>query len=124
MTKRNQMYRCPVCGQIVEVVNPAAGKLVCCGQPMELLQENTTDAAHEKHVPQISRTTGGYVVTVGSQLHPMLLEHHIEWIELLTPEGIMREHLQPGQKPEATFCTEAEAIAARAYCNLHGLWKR
>ena len=123
MTKQREIYRCPVCGNMVEVLNPGAGELVCGGKPMILLQENTTDAAQEKHVPVVEKTADGYRVKVGSVEHPMLDEHFIQWIELLTPKSVLRRELKPGCKPEATFITNEECLCARAYCNLHGMWK-
>ena len=123
MTKLKEIYRCPVCGNIVEVLNAGAGELVCCGKPMILLKENTTDAAQEKHVPAVEKTSNGYHVRVGSVEHPMLNEHYIQWIELLTPKSVLRCELKPGCKPEATFFTNEECLCAREYCNLHGLWK-
>ena len=105
MTKQREIYRCPVCGNMVEVLNPGAGELVCCGKPMILLQENTTDAAQEKHVPVVEKTADGYRVKVGSVEHPMLDEHFIQWIELLTPKSVLTRELKPGCKPEATFIT-------------------
>ena len=95
MTKLREIYRCPVCGNIVEVLNAGAGELVCCGKPMILLKENTTDAAQEKHVPVVEKTTNGYHVRVGSVEHPMLNEHYIQWIELLTPKSVLRCELKP-----------------------------
>ena len=123
MTKQKEVYRCAICGNIVEVIHPAGGTLSCCGQPMGLLTENTTDAAQEKHVPVIEKTDGGYKVTVGSIEHPMLPEHHIEWIELITENKVLRKYLKPGEKPVATFMTDENDVTAREYCNLHGLWK-
>ena len=117
MTKLREIYRCPVCGNMVEVLNPGAGELVCCGKPMMLLKENTTDAA------QVEKTDFGYRVKVGSVNHPMLDEHYIQWIELLTPSSVLRQELKPGCKPEASFFTNEECLCAREYCNLHGLWK-
>lgn len=96
---------------------------MCCGKPMELLAENTTDAALEKHVPVVEKIAGGYRVRVGSIAHPMQPEHYIQWIELLTPCGVMRKWLKPGDAPEAVFMTDAEEVEVREYCNLHGLWK-
>lgn len=123
MTEKNQVYRCAVCGNIVEVAHAAGGTLTCCGQPMKLLKENTTDGAREKHVPVIEKISGGYRVQVGSTLHPMLPEHHIEWIELQAGPLLMRHYLEPGEQPVATFMTDATEVTAREYCNLHGLWK-
>ncbi|MCD8282904.1 MAG: desulfoferrodoxin, partial [Prevotella sp.] len=94
-----------------------------CGQPMQLLKENTTDAATEKHVPVVEKTADGYRVTVGSVLHPMTPEHYIEWIELVTPGGVLRKKLTPNDTPVAEFKTEAAEVTAREFCNLHGLWK-
>lgn len=127
MTQRKQVYRCPVCGNIVEVLNPGAGTLVCCGKPMDLLAENTTDAAQEKHVPVVTRTEKGFKVAVGSVAHPMEEKHLIQWIELVTVAGTYRKYLNPGEAPEAEFVVSEEEAAgevyAREYCNLHGLWK-
>ena len=123
MAKLLGVYKCGVCGNIVEAVHEGAGELVCCGQPMTLLEENVTDAAQEKHVPVIEKTDTGYLVKVGSVAHPMLDEHHIEWIELLADGRAYRQFLKPGDAPEATFCIEATEVTAREYCNLHGLWK-
>jgi superoxide reductase len=124
MTILNQVYKCPICGNIVAVVHAGGGELVCCGQPMILQTENTTDAAQEKHVPVIEKTADGYKVSVGSVLHPMEEAHHIEWIELLADGKAYRQYLQPGQEPIAEFCVTAEKVTAREYCNLHGLWMK
>ena len=123
MTEKMQVYKCNVCGNIVEVLHAAKGQLVCCGQAMELLAENTTDAAKEKHVPVIEKVAGGYLVKVGSVAHPMEDNHYIEFIELIAGDTVLRHYLKPGAKPEATFVTEAEQVSAREYCNLHGLWR-
>jgi len=123
MTKQSQVYKCNVCGNIVEVLHPGAPSLVCCGQPMVLLDENTTDAAKEKHVPVIEKITGGIKVTVGSVPHPMEDKHYIEWIEVITGNKSYTQFLKPGQKPEAVFMIEESGITAREYCNLHGHWK-
>ncbi len=123
MTKLHEIYRCPVCGNIVEVMNVGAGTLVCCGKPMLLLVENTTDAAHEKHVPVVVAVDNGYLVKVGSTEHPMMDSHYIQWIELLTEKAVYRKELKPGDKPEVFFETHEKIVAAREYCNLHGLWR-
>ena len=99
------------------------GQLVCCNEPMKLLKENTTDAAREKHIPVIQKTENGYLVKVGSTAHPMEEKHYIEWIELLAERKSCIQFLNPGEAPEAVFRIEAEQVSARAYCNLHGLWK-
>jgi superoxide reductase len=123
MAIRNEVYKCEVCGNIVEVLHSGAGKLVCCGQPMKLMTENTTDAAKEKHVPVVEKITGGVKVKVGSVAHPMEDKHYIEWIEIIADGKTYRQYLAPGQAPEAIFLIEAVNITAREYCNLHGLWK-
>ncbi len=121
--KRLEVYKCDICGNIVEVLNGQAGDLVCCGQNMKLLNEGEIDAATEKHVPVIETTPEGVKVAVGSVEHPMIQEHYIEWIEVTADNKVYRKYLNPGEKPEATFCIKADNITAREYCNLHGLWK-
>ena len=121
--KKLDVYKCSLCGNIVEVNHVGGGTLVCCGQEMALLEEKSADSATEKHVPVIEAVAGGYKVTVGSTLHPMKDEHYIEWIELITANGSLIEFLKPGDEPVATFKTDEKAIMAREYCNLHGLWK-
>ena len=123
MAKKLQIYKCGLCGNIVEVVHGSAGELVCCGQPMELLDEKTADAATEKHVPVIEKVDGGYKITVGSTLHPMEEKHYIEWIELLADGKAYRQFLNPGDAPEAVFKVDAGSVTARELCNIHGLWK-
>lgn len=125
MTQRNEIYKCKICGNMVEVIHGAKGELVCCGQPMEKQVAGTTDAATEKHVPVIEKVEGGYKVTVGSVAHPMLDAHYIEWIELVTSCGrVQRKYLNPGDAPQATFKCDADKVTAREYCNLHGLWEK
>ncbi|MFH1830315.1 MAG: desulfoferrodoxin [Pseudomonadota bacterium] len=123
MTKLLEIYKCEVCGNIVEMVHASVGELVCCDQPMKLYVENTVDAAKEKHVPVIERTADGFFVKVGSVAHPMEDKHYIEWIELIADSRAYRQFLKPGDKPEATFDIKATQITAREYCNIHGLWK-
>ena len=124
MTKeRNEVYRCGVCGNIIEVLFVGGGELVCCGQPMNLLSENTVDAALEKHVPVIEETAEGVKVKVGEVPHPMEEKHFIQWIELIADGIVYRRHLNPGEQPEAEFCVNAKEFTAREYCNLHGHWK-
>ncbi|PKN45892.1 MAG: desulfoferrodoxin [Deltaproteobacteria bacterium HGW-Deltaproteobacteria-16] len=112
-----------MCGNMVEVLHTGVGELVCCGQPMTLLTENTVDAAKEKHVPVIEKVAGGYKVKVGAVAHPMDEKHHIEWIELLAGDKAYRQFLKPGDAPEALFAVDAPQVSAREFCNLHGLWK-
>jgi superoxide reductase len=123
MAERLQVYKCEACGNIVEVLVGGAGELVCCGEPMKLMTENTVDAAKEKHVPVIEKAAGGYKVKVGSVAHPMEAKHWIVWIELIADGKVYRQFLNPGDAPEAFFAVAAKTVAAREYCNLHGLWK-
>lgn len=123
MTKQRQVYVCEVCGNVVEVLRAAAGTLTCCDQPMTLAEENTTDAAQEKHVPVLERSGGKVDVKVGSVAHPMAENHYIEWIEMGYGANTARQFLNPGSAPEAIFDCPGQKVAARAYCNLHGLWK-
>jgi superoxide reductase len=121
--KREQIYKCRHCGNIIEVVNPGGPIPVCCGDEMTLLEENTVEAAVEKHVPVVEKIDGGYKVTVGSVAHPMGEDHFIEWIELVGEERVYRKYLAPGATPETAFMVDEGSYTARAYCNLHGLWK-
>lgn len=123
MTKRSEVYKCEICGNMVVVVHTGVGELVCCNKPMKLLQENTVDASREKHVPVIERTAGGIKVSIGSIPHPMEEKHYIEWIELIAGDTCYRQFLNPGDAPEAFFPVKADKVEAREYCNLHGLWK-
>lgn len=124
MTKQRQVYKCELCGNIIEVLHTGEGELVCCGQPMTHLVENSVDAAKEKHVPVIDVQGDTVRVSVGSVPHPMEDKHFIQWIELMTAVDTCRRYLNPGEKSEATFCHPGDgALTARAYCNLHGLWK-
>ncbi len=123
MAERYQVYKCELCGNIVEVLQGGKGELVCCNQPMKLLVENTVDAAKEKHVPVLEKTQDGYKVKVGSVAHPMEEKHYIQWIELLADGKAYIQFLKPGDAPEAFFKVEAKEVTAREYCNLHGLWK-
>lgn len=116
------MYRCAVCGNIVEVRHAGAGELVCCGRSMTLLRGNTEDASTEKHVPVIARDGEQIVVTVGSEPHPMTEEHYIEWISVVSENKTKTVYLSPGDRPEAIFDATPETITAYAYCNLHGMW--
>lgn len=123
MTALLQVYKCELCGNMVEMIHAGPGRLVCCNKEMILMTENTVDAAKEKHVPVVEKTADGYRVKVGSVAHPMLDEHHIEWIELVADGVAYRKFLKPGDPPEATFCLKAKKVYAREFCNLHGVWK-
>lgn len=117
-----EVYKCGVCGNIVEVLYVGGGELVCCGKPMILQKENTVDASKEKHVPVIEKSGNGYLVKIGSVPHPMEEKHYIEWIELVVDGSAYRKFLKPGDKPEAFFEITGGNVTAREYCNLHGLW--
>ncbi len=123
MTEKNQIYKCPICGNIVEILHSASAPLFCCGKPMIDMKENTENAAVEKHVPVIEKTEDEIIVKVSSVSHPMNEDHFIEWIELITEKKVYRQHLKPGQKPKAIFKKINSDFGIRAYCNLHGLWK-
>ncbi len=123
MANQLEVYKCESCGIIVEVLLGGGGELVCCGSPMTLLVEGTTDAAKEKHVPVIEKTATGYKVTVGAVAHPMEEKHWIQWIELIADGVSYTRFLKPGDAPSAEFCVSGKNVAAREFCNLHGHWK-
>ncbi|MDK2795767.1 MAG: hypothetical protein PWQ22_1661 [Archaeoglobaceae archaeon] len=123
MTEMLQVYKCEVCGNIVEVIHAGKGQLVCCGKPMKLLEVKKVEEGKEKHLPVIERSADKIVVKVGSVLHPMEEKHYIEWIEVIADGNVYRKHLKPGDKPIAEFCLKAEKVSAREYCNIHGLWQ-
>ena len=125
MAEKMGIYKCGKCGNIVQVLHGETPPVMCCGQPMDRLVENTVDASREKHVPVIEKIQGGYVVKIGSVAHPMTNEHWIEWIELASEDNLLvqRQMLTPTSEPRAEFKTDAAKVVARAYCNLHGLWK-
>ena len=123
MAERKQVYKCELCGNVVEVLHGADGDLVCCGTEMVLFEEKTADEGKEKHVPVIETTAEGIKVKVGSNPHPMEEKHYIEWIEVIDGETSCRHYLKPGQTPEAVFKGCSENVTAREYCNVHGVWK-
>jgi superoxide reductase len=122
MTKRLQVYKCEICGNIVEVLHEGQGQLVCCNQPMKLLEEQTEEQGKEKHVPVIEKKDKAVKVKVGSVPHPMEEKHYIEWVAIQTDKGEFRKFLKPGEKPEADFEITEDILQAREYCNVHGLW--
>jgi superoxide reductase len=123
MSKVLEVYKCSVCGNIVELFICGGGPLSCCGTPMQLQDENSVEASQEKHVPVIEKGDGKVTVKVGSVAHPMEEAHYIQWIEIVDNGKISRQMLKPGEAPEATFCVKSDRIVAREYCNLHGHWK-
>lgn len=124
MAQKLGVFKCSVCGNIVEVMHQGMGTLVCCGKEMLLMAENTVDAAKEKHVPVIEMIDGGVKVKVGEVAHPMEEKHYIEWIEIIAGDKVYQHYLKPGDKPEAVFKIDAKSVTAREYCNLHGHWKK
>lgn len=123
MADRMQIYRCEICGNIVCVLHGGKGELYCCGQPMNLLQAKTEEEGKEKHLPVVEISEDRVKVKVGSISHPMEDKHFIEWIEIMTDKGCCIQFLNPGDAPEAEFTAE-DVRAVRAYCNIHGLWKK
>ena len=124
MAEKNKIYKCNICGNIVEVLHAGVGALVCCGEEMKEMKEKTEDSSVEKHVPFIEKTANGVLVKVGqNQDHPMEEKHFIEWIQVIADGAAYRKFLKPGDKPQAVFEINAKDITAREYCNVHGLWK-
>lgn len=125
MTKLRDLYKCSICGNVIEVVHTGAPALVCCGKPMDKLEAKSEDMGNEKHVPVVEPIPGGGIaVKVGSVDHPMEEKHFIRFIEVLTKDRVVRVELNPGEKPAAEFCAKMEdVLEVREYCNIHGLWK-
>ena len=125
MSKRNTIFKCQLCGNMVDLIHVGGGTLTCCGQAMTEMEESTADATTEKHVPFIEKTADGYLVKVGETVdHPMMDAHFIQWIELSTTNATYRKYLAPNDAPQAEFkLGNEEVTGAREYCNLHGLWK-
>ena len=123
MAKQNGIYKCEICGNVVSVIEAHDGELVCCGQPMKLLEEQTSEQeGKEKHVPVIE----GLKVKVGSEPHPMEEKHYIELIQVFVDDKLVVEkRLYPGDVPELELLPKYEGknLKARALCNVHGLWK-
>lgn len=124
MTQLNQIYKCPICGNVVEVLHAGGGELVCCGQPMELLNPKVEDVGFEKHLPVVEITEGKVIVKVGSVPHPMEETHFIEWIEIVANDQVYRKFLKPGDEPIAIFELTTDTVIARCFCNIHGLWQK
>ncbi len=117
-------FICEHCGNIIEMVKDQGVKVMCCGQKMTELVPGTVEASREKHIPDFKVEDNQVLVNVGSIDHPMIPEHYIEWVSIVTKEGIQRKHLLPGNAPNVKFTlnNDDELIAVYAYCNLHGLW--
>ena len=126
MTKILEMYKCNICGNIVEVVASGVGELVCCGEVMELLKEHTKaeEMLQEKHIPFVNRTESGFDIKIGTIPHPMTDEHYIMFIEANSPDKryVKRKYLYPGESPEMELKCVCDEITVREYCNIHGLW--
>ena len=124
MTKLRELYRCEICGNVVEIAQEGASALVCCNKPMIKLEAKTEDEGQEKHVPVIEEADNGIKVKVGSIGHPMEEKHYIKFIEILLKDKIMRKELKPGQVPEAKYCAlKSDILEVREFCIIHGLWK-
>lgn len=123
MAQQYEIYKCDICGNVVEVLHGGKGELVCCGESMKLLEEQTAEQAKEKHVPVVTKTEKGIKVVVGSTLHPMEEKHYIEWIQVITDQGSCKKFLKPGDAPEAEFEDVKGLQRVREYCNIHSLWK-
>jgi len=123
MTEVLQVYKCTVCGNVVEVLHAGRGKLVCCEQPMVMMDVKKTEEGSEKHLPVIERTGNTIKIRVGSVPHPMEEKHYIEWIEVIDDGCAHRKQLRPVDEPEAEFTVMADKVKVRAYCNVHGLWQ-
>ena len=119
-----KFYKCPICGNIITVIEGDEKRVSCCGKTLEELKVGTTNASVEKHVPVYKREDDKIIVTVGEVEHPMTEEHYIMWIEVINGPYVNRKYLKPGDKPEAEFYVPMqEGLIVRAYCNLHGLWQ-
>lgn len=125
--KQKEIWKCNVCGKTLEILNPGAPTQICCGQEMQLMEEQTAEWKGEKHVPKITIDGNKVTVDVGVSMgtpHPMTKEHWIMWIELIcTDDCYKRKFLKPGDEPKTTFVVaDTSSLKAREYCNLHGLW--
>ena len=124
MSKKSEIYKCEICGNIIEILHVGDNPLVCCGQNMTNMKEKTADDGQEKHVPVIEKTDSKVIVKIGEIAHPMTEEHHIEWIELETKTNTQKVFLKITDEPKAEFDTREDIVRARVYCNIHGLWKK
>lgn len=124
--KKQKFFLCKICGNLVDAIHFSGAQMVCCGQPMTELIANTVDAAFEKHVPVVEQKGNEVFVRIGETEHPMIAEHYIQWIYLLTNKGIQRKDLLPTEKPKAAFyiADDEKIISVYEYCNLHSLWKK
>jgi superoxide reductase len=123
MRNKVVFYRCEICGNLVELINRGGGELVCCGQPMAELKPNTVDASVEKHVPTVTRKDDKLYIQIGSVPHPMIPQHYIEWVAVVSDNAVQRIALVPGLEPKAEVVDTGQEVDVYAYCNIHGLWK-
>ncbi len=124
MSEKRQIYKCPHCGSVFELLHAGVGPATCCGETLEPMTEKTADAGFEKHVPVVDVSDGSANIEVGSVPHPMEPDHYIEWIEVSDGTNVYRHFLKPGQDPKASFCLVGNEIKrARELCSVHGLWK-
>ena len=124
MAERLEIYKCEVCGNIVEILHGGKGQLYCCGKPMLLLPEKTEDEGREKHIPVIENTETGRVIKVGAIPHPMLENHYIEWLDVVTEHCVKRHFFLPGDEPRIEMKCDCKIIKVREHCNVHGLWAK
>ena len=123
MAEKLEVYKCNICGNVVMVMNGGKGELVCCGKPMEKLEEQTADSAVEKHVPVVEEVENGVKVKVGSVPHPMSDEHYISWVQLVKENSFCVKFFNPGEEAEHTFPVKKDSIKkVREYCTIHKLW--
>jgi superoxide reductase len=123
MSEKLGLYKCSLCGNIVEAMHAGDGQMICCGKPMDKLAAKTADVGKEKHVPVTEKLNGLIKVRVGSIPHPMEEKHYIEWVQIMQGDKVYEQFLKPGQVPEAVFELRGDGVVAMAYCNIHGLWK-
>ena len=123
MVNQREIFKCEICGNVIEILHASSNSLVCCGQPMQLMIEKSEGEYADKHSPVIESNEDGVKVKVGAVSHPMEENHYIEWIEISTDQGESKKFLNPGEKPEAVFPVKNKDVKSRMYCNVHGLWK-
>ena len=120
--KKVSYYKCPVCGNIIEIINGEVERVKCCGQGLVLLEANSVDAALEKHVPVYEIDNNEIIVSVGEVIHPMEEKHYITFISLVTNDRVIRVDLKPGDEHIVRF-PYVEGSVLYEHCNLLGLWK-
>ncbi|MBR7186257.1 MAG: desulfoferrodoxin [Clostridia bacterium] len=125
MCDNNKFYICENCGNLIGMLNDSGVPMMCCGRKMAKLEPGVMEASHEKHIPIVKVEGKTVTITIGSVEHPMIEEHSILWVYLQTDMGGQRKCLEVGKAPVVTFAlADEKPVAAYAYCNLHGLWKK